>query len=64
MAKKYQHRTHVSIRKKQEEQRKLEKRRAFYAKYKNHTECRCTFVHRISTLITYSASAPFLYRRH
>ena len=34
MAKKYQRRTHVSIRKKQEEQKKLEKRRAFYAKYK------------------------------
>lgn len=34
MAKKYQHRAHVSVRKKQEEEKKLAKRRAFYAKYK------------------------------
>jgi len=34
MAKKYQRRTHVSVRKKKEEQKKLEQRQAFYAKYK------------------------------
>lgn len=36
MAKKYQHRTHVSVRRKKEEEQKLAKQRAFYAKYRKH----------------------------
>lgn len=36
MAKKYQQRTHVSVRKKKEEEKKLAQQRAFYAKYRKH----------------------------